>query len=163
MPYSCDNKPSVGDKVIFGRKRGERTKGTIIKVNRTKAKIRQDESRGTMKDHPIGTVWNVSFTLVEPDESRSGTETPVTSSLPPGPVPIPKPVETSALVGTHIVEVRKMTKAEMAAEMWYGGAHNAPTVLVLSNGAKLYPSQDYEGNGGGALFGVSPEGQHFGM
>jgi len=49
----------VGDKVTFGRGNGEQTQGTVVKVNRVKLKIRQDESRGTMKSHAVGTIWTV--------------------------------------------------------------------------------------------------------
>ena len=56
--------PSVGDQVLFGRGNGEKTKGTVTKVNRTKAKVRQDESRGLQKNHKIGTIWTVPFDLL---------------------------------------------------------------------------------------------------
>jgi hypothetical protein len=51
----------VGQKVVFGRERGEQTRGTIVKINRLKLKVRQDEPRGT---RPIGTVWGVPPSLV---------------------------------------------------------------------------------------------------
>ena len=55
------------------------------------------------------------------------------------------------LEGAKIVRIREMSKKEADAEGWelY---HNGCRVLVLSNGIKLYASQDYEGNGPGALF-----------
>lgn len=55
----------VGDKVTFGRTFGEKTAGTVIKVNPRKLKIRQDESRGTMKSHAVGTIWTVPPSLCE--------------------------------------------------------------------------------------------------
>ena len=61
MATSSDFK--VGDKVYFGRRQGEQTLGTVIKVNPTTLKVRQEESRGTMKSHPIGTPWTVPFML----------------------------------------------------------------------------------------------------
>jgi len=53
----------IGDKVVFGRPNGEQTHGTVVKINRTKLKIRQDETRG---NKPIGTVWGVPPSLVQP-------------------------------------------------------------------------------------------------
>ena len=57
----------------------------------------------------------------------------------------------SNLEGSKIVKIREMTKKEADAEGWelY---RNGCRVLVLDNGIKLYASQDYEGNGPGALF-----------
>lgn len=46
----------VGDKVVFGRSHGEQTEGTVVKVNRTKLKVRQDESR---RSYPVGSIWGV--------------------------------------------------------------------------------------------------------
>ena len=54
------------------------------------------------------------------------------------------------IINQKIVEVREMTKAEQEREGW-----DSPAIaLVLDNGVVLYPSQDDEGNGCGALFGV---------
>jgi len=49
----------VGMKVKFGRPNGQKTYGEIVKVNRTRVKIRQTEHRGVYKSHAIGTVWTV--------------------------------------------------------------------------------------------------------
>lgn len=65
------NEIKIGMVVFFGRPNGEKTKGTVIKVNRTKCKIRQEESRGMYRDYSVGTVWTVPFTLMWPvDEGR---------------------------------------------------------------------------------------------
>lgn len=53
----------VGEQIRFGRGRGEQTLGTVIKVNRKKLKVRQDEARGTMRSYAIGTVWTVPPSL----------------------------------------------------------------------------------------------------
>lgn len=53
-------------------------------------------------------------------------------------------------IGRSIKEIRHMTEEEMEAEQWIG--QNPPVVIVLDNGAKIYPSQDTEGNGPGVLF-----------
>ena len=55
------------------------------------------------------------------------------------------------LEGTKIVRIREMSKKEAYAEGW-SLRHNGCRVLELDNGIKLYASQDYEGNGPGALF-----------
>ena len=52
--------------------------------------------------------------------------------------------------GRTIVGIRNMTPAEMNREYWFG---EPATVLVLDDGSVLYPSQDFEGNGPGAIFG----------
>jgi hypothetical protein len=63
------------------------------------------------------------------------------------------------LEGAKIVNVREMTKKEADAEDW-SLRSNGCRVLVLSNGVKLYASQDYEGNGPGALF-FTNKGKHY--
>ena len=55
---------SVGQTVYFGRPNGEKTKGKVVKVNRTKVKVEQLEQRGTYKAHPVGSVWTVPFKLI---------------------------------------------------------------------------------------------------
>ena len=55
------------------------------------------------------------------------------------------------LEGAKIVKIREMTNKEAIAEGW-SLSRNGCRVLELSNGIKLYASQDYEGNGPGALF-----------
>lgn len=60
------------------------------------------------------------------------------------------------IVGTTIKEIRPMTQAELTEEGWEG--HRGETlVIILSNGVKLYPSSDYEGNSGGVWFGKDKE------
>jgi hypothetical protein len=63
------------------------------------------------------------------------------------------------LIGRRIVEVRAMTRAELDAQGWQVYPHHAePVVLVLDDGTRLFPSQDEEGNGPGALFGQDSQG-----
>ena len=64
-----------------------------------------------------------------------------------------------ALTGRRIVEVRTMSKRELEAEGW--PPDQTVPVLVLDNGAILFPSRDEEGNGPGALFGSTARGQGF--
>ena len=58
------NELSVGMVVWFGRTHGEKTKGEIVKVNPTACKVRQLESRGMYRDHPVDSVWRVPFSLI---------------------------------------------------------------------------------------------------
>jgi len=60
----------------------------------------------------------------------------------------------SSLEGTTIRKIRPMTKAELKREYW-DDYSNIPVVIILSNGVKLYPSRDPEGNGPGMMFGQS--------
>ena len=64
-----------------------------------------------------------------------------------------------SIEGSKIVKVREMTTKEAIAEGW-SLRHNGCRVLELDNGVKLYASQDYEGNGPGALF-FTDKGEHY--
>ena len=85
--------PKVGEKVLFGRSQGEQTRGTVMAVNRTKAKIRQDEQRGAQKSHPIGTIWTVPFNLMSIDPSggisNEDVKTQIDTALPAEDTPLP--------------------------------------------------------------------------
>lgn len=65
----------------------------------------------------------------------------------------------SELEGRTIKTVRAMTRQELEAEGWTEDRHGARIALVLDNGTVLYPSRDDEGNGPGALFGVTKDGK----
>jgi hypothetical protein len=65
----------AGDKVYFGRENGEKTLGEIIKVNAKSVKVRQLESRGTMKAHKVGTVWKVAPKFCTPADPNAVAET----------------------------------------------------------------------------------------
>ena len=58
----------------------------------------------------------------------------------------------SNILGKKIIGIRPMTKKEAAALYW---EFDEPVmVLELEGGSLLFPSRDYEGNGGGAIFGT---------
>lgn len=61
----------AGDKVVFGRRQGEKTLGTVIRVSRSSVTVHQDESRGALKAHPVGSIWRVHPSFVEKVESSS--------------------------------------------------------------------------------------------
>jgi hypothetical protein len=75
----------TGDKVYFGRTHGERTLGEIVKVNRTTVQVRQLETRGAIRERPIGTVWKVPFALCTPINAAmpAGVERCVSDTLTP--------------------------------------------------------------------------------
>lgn len=54
-------------------------------------------------------------------------------------------------VNRTIVAVRWMTSEEADEEGWYD--YEDVPVIVLDDGSTIYPSRDWEGNDGGALFG----------
>jgi hypothetical protein len=71
----------------------------------------------------------------------------------------PDPRPDAGVAGRTIVEARPMNAAELKFEGWkVDRTHASPTVLVLDDGTKLYPSRDEEGNGPGALFGTDAKG-----
>ena len=61
------------------------------------------------------------------------------------------------LLGRRIVEVRYLTDEECRHLMW----SFAGVVLVLDDGATVYPAKDGEGNEAGALHGVAGDGKEF--
>lgn len=54
---------SVGQRIYFGRRNGEKTLGEIVKVNRKTVKVKQVESRGTRRDYKVGSLWTVPVGL----------------------------------------------------------------------------------------------------
>jgi hypothetical protein len=62
-------------------------------------------------------------------------------------------------VGLEIVEVRMMTKDELAKEGWDESFGNYPVMLILEDGGRIYASSDPEGNDVGCLFGMTGKGE----
>ena len=62
------------------------------------------------------------------------------------------------LEDAKIVKIREMTNTEAEKEGWRMGS-NGCRVIELDNGICLYASQDYEGNGPGALFFHNKKGE----
>ena len=52
-----------------------------------------------------------------------------------------------------------MTPAELEANYWYPDSN--AVVIELTDGCLLYPTRDEEGNGPGALFAQTADGQVF--
>lgn len=63
------------------------------------------------------------------------------------------------LVGRRIVAIRPMSESELAAEGW--PTDDLVPAIVLDSGAVVFSSRDEEGNGPGALFGMTPRGDGF--
>lgn len=126
----------VGMSVQFGRTRGEKTIGVVEKLNPKKAKVRTTEQRG---ETPAGTVWNVPYSLLSPTDAS-------VDRFP---------------VGQRIAGVRLLTSEECEHAGWEPGPFDCAVAIVLSDGSILYASQDYEGNGPGALFGRLRTGEAF--
>ena len=63
------------------------------------------------------------------------------------------------LEGARIIKIREMTRKEADKEGWDLGRDGC-RALELSNGTVLYASQDYEGNGPGALF-LTEKNNHY--
>jgi len=64
----------VGMTVVFGRGNGEQTRGTVVKINRVKAKVQTTENRGRTT---AGAVWSVPYSLMEPDGTAAQFSAPV--------------------------------------------------------------------------------------
>jgi len=56
----------IGMEVIFGRGRGEKTRGIVRKINLKKAKVEILEDRGSRS--PKGAEWGVPYSMMEPVE-----------------------------------------------------------------------------------------------
>ena len=63
---------NVGDKVSFGRPNGEKTVGTIVKVNAKSLTIKQEGERGVGRVRTEGTMWRVHPSLVTKVTSAGG-------------------------------------------------------------------------------------------
>ena len=127
----------VGMTVTFGRTAGEKTVGVVEKCNPSKAKVRTTEARGKS---PAGTIWHVPYSLL----TAEGVEERVAHPI-----------------GQRIVGIRTLTHAECDSQGWDPLPHQMAVCLILSDGSMLFPSQDYEGNGPGAMFGVMRTGESF--
>ena len=93
---------AVGDKVYFGRRNGEKTLGTVTKVNRKTYKIATLESRGTKRDYAVGTEWKVGHGLVW----SAGNDRPETTMRPrPRRQKVPKYERTEGEIMSDISRV----------------------------------------------------------
>lgn len=126
----------VGMTVTFGRMAGEKTTGVVEKCNPSKAKVRTTEARGRT---PAGTIWNVPYSMLTADGVEEKTAFPI---------------------GLTIVGVQTLTARQLEEQGWEP-SYNPAVCLVLSDGTRLFASQDYEGNGPGALFGLLRTGESF--
>jgi len=56
----------VGMVVEFGRENGEWTRGEIVKINPSKAKVKTLENRGAGRGSHEGAVWSVPYSMMRP-------------------------------------------------------------------------------------------------
>jgi hypothetical protein len=63
------------------------------------------------------------------------------------------------LVGNKIKGIRWMTDEEKASQGWDDSPHPG-VVLDMEGGGKIFAAADKEGNGPGAFFGTTPEGEN---
>jgi len=64
----------VGQKVMFGRRNGEMTLATIVKINQKNFKVKTLEGRGTKKNYKVGSLGTVSPSLCTPIVSEKKVE-----------------------------------------------------------------------------------------
>lgn len=67
----------VGMVVEFGRENGEWTKGEVVKINPTKAKVKTLEGRGAGRGSFAGAVWSVPYSMM-----RTAGSAPVATANP---------------------------------------------------------------------------------
>ena len=134
----------IGMTVSFGKGRGARTRGRVLKVNDKTAKVQTLEQRNS---NPAGSVWTVHYSLLTAEESLPC----VPQEAPPYPN------------GLTITGVRYLTRRECEDAGWADtmGPYDAAVAITLSDGSMIFGSRDYEGNGPGALFGKMCTGEQF--
>ncbi len=102
----------VGMKVYFGRKRGEKTLGEIVKMNPRKAKVKQLEDRGSIRDYPVGTLWTVPFTLLTPADPKAS----FSATVPVQPAPVKQPLKYNPFAGLDNLFLEALAQAYSGLE-----------------------------------------------
>lgn len=64
----------VGMVVEFGRRSGEWTRGEIVKINPTKAKVKTLETRGAGRGSFVGAVWSVPYSMMRAVDAQPSAE-----------------------------------------------------------------------------------------
>ena len=90
---------AVGDLVLFGREKGEQTRGRVTMVMARKVKIAQIGPRGR---HPAGTIWTVDPGLVRP--LPPGSQGPTDEVVPPIPPKPPRDEEKARALWNHYAQ-----------------------------------------------------------
>lgn len=138
LPPKSERMFKVGDKVIFGRQNGEQTHGTVVKVNSVKCKIRQDETRGTLRERPVGTIWTVPFSLI-----RLADGSTPTAALTPLPVQsavtwkIGDKVSFNTRGQTFTGTVTKVNQKSVSVQTSTGMWRVGPSLLRKATGAEV--------------------------
>lgn len=66
---------------------------------------------------------------------------------------------TDTITGRRIAGIRPLTRDDLESEGW-SERNTTHFAIVLDDGTLIYASRDPEGNGPGALFGRTPDGEH---
>ena len=72
----------VGMVVEFGRENGELTKGEVVKMNPTKAKVKTLEQRGNGRGSRVGAEWGVPYSMMRPFGQSVQTAVPNVAEQP---------------------------------------------------------------------------------
>ena len=91
-----------GKQILFGRPNGEKTLGTIMKVNINKCNVRQDDMRGNA-GRPIGTIWRVPFEMIYARDAGG-------DAVVPPPAPVEKKPITDFWIMEHKHELRILNR-----------------------------------------------------
>lgn len=128
---------AIDDKVLFGRGQGEKTRGTVVGIGRTKLKVRQDEARGTHRDYPIGSVWTVPPSLCT--KLSAGSEAPST-----------KPTRPSGLSPREVLASKGIGKGDRVEFIVRGQTYtgtieriNTKRVTIMSVSGGRFPNGVY--------------------
>lgn len=62
-------------------------------------------------------------------------------------------------VGLKVTDVRELTDIELEIEGWEPGYGDIPVAIIFDDGSMIYASSDPEGNGPGAIFGITKSGE----
>jgi hypothetical protein len=92
----------VGMVVEFGRRNGEMTKGTVVKINPKMAKVQIMEDRGLGRGGSVGSVWGVSYALMRPVDASGSPSQPLPVRI--NPANEPYPYSPFARCDNHIMD-----------------------------------------------------------
>jgi hypothetical protein len=121
----------IGTKVYFGRENGQRTLGEIAKLNPTKAKVRTLEDRGQNGRSPVGSLWNVPYSMLT---LADGGDVPNTVSF----KPVAPPLTYSPFdhVENLILEAIVAVHSNLSPENLTGDGEK-PLAMVRADRARL--------------------------
>ena len=145
----------VGDKVVFGRPNGEKTNGTVVKVNRTTVLIAQDEERGQTRIRTAGTKWKVPLALVQLQSQADALAALPFKGItvaPPSPMPplpsapvrfkVGAPVAFDARGRTYTGIVKAINSKTISVDVGQGGHWRVSPALLRPNATGVPATPD---------------------